>query len=82
MQHGICTRVHVQRFSLLCENKCIIGTFHCWSLAEDLNESERFRVCAEQGDVRNRIENCFFRTLILKLVNPLESLENRIAINI
>ncbi len=36
---------------------------------------------AEQGDVRNRIENRCFRTLILKLVNPLESLEDRIAIH-
>ncbi len=34
------------------------------------------RACVEQGDTRNRI-----RTLILKLVNPLESLEDRIAIH-
>ncbi len=37
------------------------------------------RACAEQGDARNRIENRCFRILILKLVNPLESLEDRIA---
>ncbi len=36
---------------------------------------------AEQGNARNRIENRCFRTLILKLVNPLESLEDRIAIH-
>ncbi len=35
------------------------------------------RACAEQGSVRNRIKNRCFRTLILKLVNPLESLEDR-----
>ncbi len=37
---------------------------------------------AEQGNDRNRIENLCFRTLILKLVNPLELLEDRIAIHI
>ncbi len=40
------------------------------------------RACAEQGDARNRIKNRCFRTLILKLVNPLEMLEDRIAIHI
>ncbi len=52
-------------------------------MIEKERESERemqSRACAEQGDVRNRIENRCFRTLILKLVNPLESLEDRIAI--
>ncbi len=44
-------------------------------------ESERCRACAEQGDVRNSIKNRCFRTLILKLANPLESLEDRIAIH-
>ncbi len=34
------------------------------------------------GGARNRIKNCCFRTLILKLVNSLESLEERIAIHI
>ncbi len=43
-------------------------------------ERERCRACAEQGDARNR--NRCFRTLILKLVNPLESLEDRIEIHI
>ncbi len=37
---------------------------------------------AEQGDASNSIENRCFRTLILKLVNTLESLEDRIAIHI
>ncbi len=37
-------------------------------------ESERERA----GDARNRINNRCFRTMILKLVNPLESLEGRI----
>ncbi len=43
------------------------------------------RVCAVQGDARNRIKNTLercFRTLILKFVNPLESLEDRIVIHI
>ncbi len=31
------------------------------------------------GDVRNRIKKHCFRALILKLVNPLESLEDGIA---
>ncbi len=46
---------------------------------ERVRERERemqSRACVEQGDTRNRI-----RTLILKLVNPLESLEDRIAIH-
>ncbi len=34
------------------------------------------RGCAEQA-VRNSIMNSCFRTLILKLVNPLDSLEDR-----
>ncbi len=34
------------------------------------------------GDVGNSIMNRCFRTLILKLVNPLDSLEDRIAIHI
>ncbi len=38
--------------------------------------SERERD-AEQGDARNRIYNRCFRTLILKLVNPLESFEDK-----
>ncbi len=33
------------------------------------------------GDARNSIMNRCFRTLILKLVNPLDSLEDRIAIH-
>ncbi len=42
-------------------------------------ERERRRACAEQGDVMNM--NRCFKTLILKLVNPLESLEDRIVIH-
>ncbi len=38
-------------------------------------------VCSRAGDARNRIENRCFRTLILKLVKTLESLEDRIAIH-
>ncbi len=38
-------------------------------------------VC-EAGEARDSIKNRCFRTLILKLVNPLESLEDRIAIHI
>ncbi len=45
-------------------------------------ERERCRVCAEQGDAKNSIKIRCFRTLILKLVNPLESLEDRITIRI
>ncbi len=48
-------------------------------------DRERDAEHVEQGDARNRIENRIenrcFRTLILKLVNPLESLEDRIAIH-
>ncbi len=34
------------------------------------------------GEARNSVKSRCFRTLILKLVNPLESLEDRIAIHI
>ncbi len=44
-----------------------------------MRERERERD-AEQEDVR--IESCCFRTLILKVVCPLESLEDRIVIHI
>ncbi len=44
-------------------------------------ERERERD-AEQSDSSNNIKNRCFRTLILKLVNPLELLEDRIAIHI
>ncbi len=37
---------------------------------------------SEQGARGNRLKNRCFRTLILKLVNPLESLEDRIVIYI
>ncbi len=53
---------------------CIVG-------ADDLYMRERERD-EEQGYARNMIKNRCFRTLILKLVNPLESLEDRIAIHV
>ncbi len=45
--------------------------------SERERERERERESAEQGDTRNRIENRCFTTLVLKLVNSLESLESR-----
>ncbi len=57
----------------------------CIRWADDLNERERemqSRACAEQDAASNSIKNRCFRTLILKLVNPLESSEDRIAIHI
>ncbi len=44
-------------------------------------EREMQSVC-RAGEARNSIKNRCFRTLILKLVNPLDSLEDRIAIHI
>ncbi len=44
-------------------------------------EREMQSVC-RAGEARKSIKNCCFRTLILKLVNPLELLEDRIAIHI
>ncbi len=43
---------------------------------------ERERERCRAGNARNSIMNRCFRTLILKLVNPLDSLEDRIAIHI
>ncbi len=54
----------------------------CVRERERERERERCRACAEQGDTSNSIKNRCFRTLILKLVNPLDSLEDRIAIHI
>ncbi len=64
------------------ENKCIIGTV-CWSLSDDLNERERER--EREREMQSRATQVtVLRTaalMILKLVNPLESLEDRIAIH-
>ncbi len=52
---------------------------------ESKRESERERDIekdAEQSDARNIIKNRYYKTLILKLVNLLESLEDRIVIHI
>ncbi len=59
----------------------IVGAELMIWMREKESERDAERV-PEQGDARNKIENCCFRTLILKLVNPLESLEDRIAIHI
>ncbi len=50
-------------------------------VCEREREREMQSMC-RAGDVRNSIMNLCFRTLILKLVNPLDSLEDRIAIHI
>ncbi len=61
---NICLSIHI---------KCITGTqFN--NGADDLNERERD---AEQWDTRDSIKDHCFRTLILKLVNPLESLKRQ-----
>ncbi len=67
-------------FSLLCENKCIIGTV-CWSLFDDLNEREREREREMQSRATRVTVLRTVALMILKLVNPLESLEDRIAIH-
>ncbi len=51
--------------------KCIIGTVY-WSWRSDERERDAEQSVCRAG--RNRIKNLCFRTLILKLVNPLESL--------
>ncbi len=48
------------------------------NMRERERERERERD-SEQGDMRHRVENRCFRTLILKLVNPLE---DRLTIHI
>ncbi len=62
----------------------------CVCVSERERERERECVCVcvrerercRAGNARNSIMNRCFRTLILKLVNPLDSLEDRIAIHI
>ncbi len=63
--------------------KCIIGT-QLIDGADELNQMRKRDTERVQsgGDVRNGIKNHCFRTLILKLVNPLESLEDRITIHL
>ncbi len=46
-----------------------------------VSEREMQSVC-RAGEARNSIMNSCFRTLILKLVNTFDSLEDRIAIHI
>ncbi len=57
--------------------KCIIGIQFDGA---ELRERE-MQSMSRAGDARNKIKNRCFRTLILKLVNPLEPLEDRIAIH-